>query len=165
MYCLLIIANRKALLLGSGFVTKPTLQLLSDASVEVTVACRTLENAKKLCEGCKNTTAISLDVNDSDALDSEVAKVDGLWSMSILGIPIDQWTCSRDKPDTVYVSCDRNKERDKEEEECGHVCRHESPFFKSRLTVALGQAMFLPQCSSWIKVRLKVSQSSRSRPP
>ena len=70
--------SRKALLLGSGFVTKPTLQLLSDASIEVTVACRTLENAQKLCEGCKNAKAISLDVNNADALDAEVAKVDGL---------------------------------------------------------------------------------------
>lgn len=135
MYAWLIIVTRKALLLGSGFVTKPTLQLLSDASVEVTVACRTLENAKKLCEGCKNTTAISLDVNDSDALDAEVAKVDGLWSMSISGIRIDQWICSRDQSDTVYVSCDRDKERDKEEEERGHVCGHELRLFKSRLTV------------------------------
>ncbi|CAF9911725.1 MAG: Saccharopine dehydrogenase [NADP(+), L-glutamate-forming] [Heterodermia speciosa] len=70
--------TKKALLLGSGFVTKPTLQLLSDASIEVTVACRTLENAQKLCEGCENAKAISLDVNNSEALDAEVAKVDGL---------------------------------------------------------------------------------------
>ena len=77
-YFSLIPLHRKALLLGSGFVTKPTLQLLSDASIEVTVACRTLENAQKLCEGCKNAKAISLDVNDADALDAEVAKVDGL---------------------------------------------------------------------------------------
>lgn len=77
-HVLLTAAHRKALLLGSGFVTKPTLQLLSDTSVDVTVACRTIESAKKLCEGCKNTKAISLDVNDADALDAEVAKVDGL---------------------------------------------------------------------------------------
>jgi hypothetical protein len=29
--------SRKALLLGTGFVTKPTVQILSDAGVEVTV--------------------------------------------------------------------------------------------------------------------------------
>jgi hypothetical protein len=29
--------SRKALLLGAGFVTKPTVQILSDAGVEVTV--------------------------------------------------------------------------------------------------------------------------------
>ena len=68
---------RKVLLLGSGFVTKPTLQVLTDASIAVTVACRTLDSSKKLCQGCKNATPISLDVNDADALDAEVAKVDG----------------------------------------------------------------------------------------
>ena len=64
------------LLLGSGFVTKPTVQILSDAGIPVTVACRTIQNAKKLSKGIKSTTAISLDVNDSTALDAEVAKHD-----------------------------------------------------------------------------------------
>ena len=35
--CSLLILYRKALLLGSGFVTKPTVQILADAGVEVTV--------------------------------------------------------------------------------------------------------------------------------
>ncbi|KAI1628215.1 saccharopine dehydrogenase [Exophiala viscosa] len=69
-------SSQKALLLGAGFVTKPTVQILADAGVEVIVACRTLENAKKLCEGIKNTRPISLDVSDATALDAEVEKVD-----------------------------------------------------------------------------------------
>ncbi|PYH84330.1 saccharopine dehydrogenase [Aspergillus uvarum CBS 121591] len=70
------IAGSKVLLLGSGFVTKPTVEVLSKADVHVTVACRTLESAQKLSEGFPNTTAISLDVNDDAALDQALAKVD-----------------------------------------------------------------------------------------
>ncbi|KAL1952907.1 hypothetical protein VTO42DRAFT_3958 [Malbranchea cinnamomea] len=70
------IEGRKVLLLGSGFVTKPTVELLSKADVQVTVACRTLESSKKLCAGIPNTNPISLDVNNSDALDAELSKHD-----------------------------------------------------------------------------------------
>ncbi|EGE00269.1 saccharopine dehydrogenase [Trichophyton tonsurans CBS 112818] len=70
------IEGRKVLLLGSGFVTKPTIDELSKAGVLLTVACRTLESAQRLCKGIKNTNAISLDVNDSAALDAELAKVE-----------------------------------------------------------------------------------------
>ncbi|KAI9881343.1 MAG: Saccharopine dehydrogenase [NADP(+), L-glutamate-forming] [Pleopsidium flavum] len=66
----------RALLLGAGFVTKPTVEILSDAGIEVTVACRTLESAKKLSEGFKNAQPISLDVTNFEALDAEIAKVD-----------------------------------------------------------------------------------------
>ncbi|KKY14995.1 putative saccharopine dehydrogenase [Phaeomoniella chlamydospora] len=59
---------------GSGFVTKPTLDILSDAGIEVTVACRTLESAKKLSEGVKLAKPISLDVTDDKALDAVVAQ-------------------------------------------------------------------------------------------
>nr|POE65161.1 saccharopine dehydrogenase [nadp(+), l-glutamate-forming] [Quercus suber] len=68
-------ANRKVLLLGAGFVTRPTAVELDKAGVSVTVACRTLESAKKLCEGLKNANAISLNVSDSSALEAEIAKV------------------------------------------------------------------------------------------
>ena len=37
-------------------------------------ACRTLESAKKLCEGLQNCYPISLDVTDEAALEKEVAK-------------------------------------------------------------------------------------------
>jgi saccharopine dehydrogenase (NADP+, L-glutamate forming) len=68
--------GRSALLLGSGFVARPTVEVLSKAGVAVTVACRTLESAKKLAGNFNGATAISLDVNDSTALETEVAKHD-----------------------------------------------------------------------------------------
>ncbi|OJJ82258.1 saccharopine dehydrogenase (NADP+, L-glutamate-forming) [Aspergillus glaucus CBS 516.65] len=70
------VAGSKALLLGSGFVTKPTVEVLSKANVQVTVACRTLESAQKLCEGFENTTAISLNVSDDKALDQALSQHD-----------------------------------------------------------------------------------------
>ncbi|KAI9845881.1 MAG: Saccharopine dehydrogenase [NADP(+), L-glutamate-forming] [Thelocarpon superellum] len=73
--------SKKALLLGAGFVTKPTLDLLSEWGVHVTVACRTLESAKKLAHGVKNATPISLDVVNPEALDEEVAKVNVVISL------------------------------------------------------------------------------------
>jgi len=66
--------DRKVLLLGAGFVTRPTAVELDKAGVRVTVACRTLESAKKLCEGLKHATPISLDVSDSHALEAEIGK-------------------------------------------------------------------------------------------
>jgi saccharopine dehydrogenase (NADP+, L-glutamate forming) len=55
---------------------RPTARILSEANISVTVACRTLDSAKKLCEGLPNCHPISLDVTDSKALDEQVAKVD-----------------------------------------------------------------------------------------
>ncbi|KAF3906069.1 hypothetical protein ABW21_db0207685 [Orbilia brochopaga] len=69
-------ASNKVLLLGSGFVARPTLDILCESGVSVTVACRTLETAKSLSAGVKNATAISLDVTDDKALDAELAKHD-----------------------------------------------------------------------------------------
>lgn len=69
-------ASHKVLLLGAGFVTRPTAVELDKAGVQVTVACRTLESAKKLAEGLKHANAISLNVNDAAALEAEVAKND-----------------------------------------------------------------------------------------
>lgn len=74
-------------------MTKPTLDILSDSGIEVSVgessinplprsiyllspACRTLESAKKLSEGVKLARPISLDVSDDNALDAELAKHD-----------------------------------------------------------------------------------------
>ncbi|KAJ5183683.1 Saccharopine dehydrogenase [Penicillium capsulatum] len=70
------VAGSKVLLLGSGFVTKPTVEVLSKADVHVTVACRTLESAQKLSGDFKNTKAISLDVSDDAALDKALEQVD-----------------------------------------------------------------------------------------
>ncbi|KAK5954798.1 saccharopine dehydrogenase (NADP+, L-glutamate-forming) [Knufia fluminis] len=69
-------SGKKALLLGAGFVTKPTVEILAKEGVTVTVACRTLSSAEKLCEGISNTRPISLDVNDDAALDAEMEKTD-----------------------------------------------------------------------------------------
>lgn len=68
-------SSKSVLLLGAGFVTRPTAEILGNAGINITVACRTLERAEKLASGIKNAHAISLDVNDSEALDREVAKV------------------------------------------------------------------------------------------
>jgi saccharopine dehydrogenase (NADP+, L-glutamate forming) len=69
-------SDKSVLLLGSGFVARPTAEVLANAGIKVTVACRTLENAQKFAKGIKNASAISLDVNNDEALDAEVAKVD-----------------------------------------------------------------------------------------
>lgn len=44
--------------------------------MEVTVACRTLESAQNLCKDVKGAKAISLDVQNEEALDAEVGKAD-----------------------------------------------------------------------------------------
>ena len=87
-------AQRKVLLLGSGFVTKPCLDILVKDGVRVTVACRTLEAAKKLSLGFDDVTPISLDVEDPVALDAEVAKVD-------LVVRLVAFFCWRRKPLTI----------------------------------------------------------------
>jgi saccharopine dehydrogenase (NADP+, L-glutamate forming) len=69
-------AKHSVLMLGAGFVTRPTLDILSDAGVAVTVACRTLESAKKLAAGVANASPVSLDVTDDAALDAAVAAHD-----------------------------------------------------------------------------------------
>lgn len=67
----------KVLLLGSGFVAKPTVDYLARKSDNhITVAARRVEHAAKLAEGVKNASAISLDVSDSVALDAQMAKHD-----------------------------------------------------------------------------------------
>ncbi|KAL9045113.1 MAG: hypothetical protein Q9214_001807, partial [Letrouitia sp. 1 TL-2023] len=72
---------QSALLLGSGFVATPAVQILSDAGVHVTVACRTLASAKKLAGNFTNTKAVSLDVNDISALEDATAKHDVIISL------------------------------------------------------------------------------------
>ncbi|CAO2649565.1 Nn.00g069500.m01.CDS01 [Neocucurbitaria sp. VM-36] len=74
-------SGKSALLLGAGFVTRPTVDVLAKSGVKVTVACRTLEKAQALAKGIPNTQSISLDVNNDEALDAEVAKVDVVISL------------------------------------------------------------------------------------
>ncbi|GJC94788.1 saccharopine dehydrogenase [Colletotrichum higginsianum] len=69
-------APQKVLMLGAGFVTRPTLDILSESGVSVTVACRTLESAKALSAGVKNANPVSLDVTDDQALDREIGNHD-----------------------------------------------------------------------------------------
>lgn len=60
---------------------RPTAQILSDAGVKVTVACRTLSSAQKLAEGLKNAHPTTLDIKDEASLDAEVAKNDLIVSL------------------------------------------------------------------------------------
>lgn len=66
---------KQVLLLGSGFVAKPTVDILSKTpDVKVTVACRTLSKAQALAGDVAE--AVSLDVTDEAALNEAVAKYD-----------------------------------------------------------------------------------------
>ncbi|KAG6821131.1 hypothetical protein H0H93_006470 [Arthromyces matolae] len=70
-------ATKKILLLGSGFVARPCAEyVVREPSNELTIACRTLENAKALGEGLPSTTALSLDVLDTAALEAAIAAHD-----------------------------------------------------------------------------------------
>ncbi|KAK9476689.1 Saccharopine dehydrogenase [Lipomyces japonicus] len=65
------------LLLGSGFVAKPTVDILAARpDTKVVVASRTISKAQELAGNSPNTTAISLDVTDEKALDEAVSKSD-----------------------------------------------------------------------------------------
>ncbi|GAO47160.1 Saccharopine dehydrogenase [Saitoella complicata NRRL Y-17804] len=75
-------AEKNILLLGSGFVAKPTLDyLLRRLENKVTVACRTKATAEAFIAGAERSTAISLDVSDDAALDAAVAKHDVVISL------------------------------------------------------------------------------------
>ncbi|GMF02656.1 unnamed protein product [Ambrosiozyma monospora] len=66
---------QKVLLLGSGFVAKPTVDILSkQADIEVTVGCRTLAKAQELAGS--SAKAISIDATNQEQLDAEVGKYD-----------------------------------------------------------------------------------------
>lgn len=68
---------KKILLLGSGFVARPTADYLTRFKTNaLTVACRTLQTAENFSRGLDNSTAISLDVTDVSALEKAVAEHD-----------------------------------------------------------------------------------------
>ncbi|GJJ14450.1 hypothetical protein Clacol_008714 [Clathrus columnatus] len=68
---------RKVLLLGSGFVARPAAEyIVRNQQNELIIACRTLSSAESLGESLPRTKAISLDVNNSAALEAAVADVD-----------------------------------------------------------------------------------------
>jgi hypothetical protein len=69
--------EKKILLLGSGFVARPAAEYLARRPENhLTIGCRTLEKAQQLAQGLANSTAISLDVNATDALEAAVADHD-----------------------------------------------------------------------------------------
>ncbi|KAI1318392.1 saccharopine dehydrogenase (NADP+, L-glutamate-forming) [Mortierella claussenii] len=69
--------TKKILLLGSGFVAEPCVEYLCRRPEnKLTIAARRLAIAQDLASGYKNTTAISLDINDEVALDAAVAEHD-----------------------------------------------------------------------------------------
>lgn len=66
---------KQVLLLGSGFVAKPTVDILAATDgIEVTVACRTLEKAKALAGSVAK--AKSVDVENPESLDAAIAECD-----------------------------------------------------------------------------------------
>ncbi|RKP04198.1 hypothetical protein CXG81DRAFT_23151 [Caulochytrium protostelioides] len=70
-------ADKKVLLLGTGYVALPCLDtLLEDTTISVTVASRTLASAQKLTEGKARAFAQSLDVDDPAALEAAIAAHD-----------------------------------------------------------------------------------------
>ncbi|OAA56003.1 saccharopine dehydrogenase [Cordyceps fumosorosea ARSEF 2679] len=68
--------SQSVLILGSGFVATPAVEVLSKAGIHVTVACRTLATAQALAGSYAHTKAVSLDVNDTAALEAAVAAHD-----------------------------------------------------------------------------------------
>ncbi|KAH9474985.1 Saccharopine dehydrogenase [NADP(+), L-glutamate-forming] [Psilocybe cubensis] len=70
-------AEKKILLLGSGFVARPCAEyIVRDPSNKLTIACRTLTSAEALAENLPATTAISLDVNNTKVLEEAIAAHD-----------------------------------------------------------------------------------------
>jgi saccharopine dehydrogenase-like NADP-dependent oxidoreductase len=77
-----LLTNRKILLLGSGFVAKPTLDYLArNPQNHITVACRTLSKAKSLIGNLKNATPQSIDVSSTKDLDDAVSQHDLIISL------------------------------------------------------------------------------------
>ncbi|QPG73723.1 saccharopine dehydrogenase (NADP+, L-glutamate-forming) [Brettanomyces nanus] len=66
---------KKVLLLGSGFVAQPTIDILSkEPDVELTVGCRHIEAAKKLAHD--NDKTVAVDASNQEELNKVVAQYD-----------------------------------------------------------------------------------------
>ncbi|AET40866.1 saccharopine dehydrogenase (NADP+, L-glutamate-forming) Ecym_7008 [Eremothecium cymbalariae DBVPG len=73
--------TKKVLVLGSGFVAQPVIQVLADTEgIDVSVACRTLENAKALADASKSQ-ALSIDVRNAEQLDAALKEHDVVISL------------------------------------------------------------------------------------
>ncbi|KAJ7074389.1 saccharopine dehydrogenase [Mycena amicta] len=68
--------TNKILLLGSGFVALPCAEYPDQRPFQPTHPCRTLATAQAFSENLPSTTAISLDVSDTAALEATVAAHD-----------------------------------------------------------------------------------------
>ncbi|TFY61395.1 hypothetical protein EVJ58_g4530, partial [Rhodofomes roseus] len=70
-------SRKKVLLLGSGMVARPAAEyVVREPENSLTIACRTLATAKGLAADLPNTTAISLDASNTEALEKAVAEHD-----------------------------------------------------------------------------------------
>jgi len=69
--------KKKVLLLGSGFVARPCAEyIVREPANELTIACRTIASAEALASSLPRTSAVSLDVNNTSALEVAVAAHD-----------------------------------------------------------------------------------------
>jgi saccharopine dehydrogenase (NADP+, L-glutamate forming) len=67
---------KKVLVLGAGLVSRPLVRYLMESGFEVTVASRTVSKAEKLIEGHSLGRALSLNVDDIQAMRQLVTKCD-----------------------------------------------------------------------------------------
>jgi saccharopine dehydrogenase-like NADP-dependent oxidoreductase len=76
--------NRRALILGAGLVARPIIHYLAEKGYQVTVASRTLERAREICEGARGVRVVQLDVERSEhaaLLDELTEATDAVISM------------------------------------------------------------------------------------
>ena len=75
-------AEKKVLLLGSGYVARPFAEyILRYSEYSLTVASSHLENAQRMSVALPRTTAVSIDVNDANALGELISKHDVVISL------------------------------------------------------------------------------------
>jgi len=122
-------AEKKILLIGSGFVAGPCLNyLLRRPENKITVACRTISKSQALCNGHPNATPITLDVSDEAQLDAAVAKHDIVINLiPYIYHPIVIKSCIKNKKHcctTSYVS-PVMAEMDEAAKEAGVTCMNE----------------------------------------
>lgn len=67
---------KKVLLLGAGMVAKPLADYILNNNIELTIASRTVSKAEKLINNHKNGRSLSWTIDDTDTLDSLIAKHD-----------------------------------------------------------------------------------------
>jgi saccharopine dehydrogenase (NADP+, L-glutamate forming)/spermidine synthase len=72
---------KKILILGAGLVSRPGVVFLLENGFEVTLASRTVEKAQKIIQGFENGKALSLQVEDDEALEKLVKPNDIIVSL------------------------------------------------------------------------------------